>query len=149
MKPHDEQKLEQFIHHTLRALPDRKAPRSLESRVLAGIAARRALPWWRQSFAYWPLAVRAAFFVLAGGLAVGLVLLGTTGSADSLHVFRGFLAAVAQTRAVAAFVADLGATVFRSIPTLWLYGVVAFIATLYAALLGLGATAYRTLVINR
>ena len=149
MNPPDEQKLEQLIHHTLRALPDRKAPRSLESRVLAGIAARQALPWWRQSFAHWPLAVRAAFLVLAGGLAAGLVLLGATGSADLWHAFRGFLAPVAQVRAAAAFVADLGATVFRSIPTLWLYGVVAFIAALYAALFGLGATAYRTLTVNR
>jgi hypothetical protein len=149
MKPHDEQKLEQLIHQTLRALPHRKAPRSLESRVLAGIAARQALPWWRQSFAHWPLAVRTAFFVLAGGLAAGLVLVGATGSADWLHAVRGFLAPVAQVRTVAAFVADLGATVFRSIPTLWFYGVVAFIASLYAALLGLGATAYRTLIVNR
>jgi hypothetical protein len=149
MKPHDEQKLEQLIHHTLRALPQRKAPRSLESRVLAGIAARQTLPWWRQSFAHWPLAVRAAFFVLAGGLAAGLVWLGATGSADWLRAFRGFLAPVVQVRAVAAFVADLGATVFRSIPTLWLYGGIAFIATLYAALIGLGATAYRTLIVNR
>ena len=149
MKPHDDQKLEQLIHHTLRSLPDRRAPRSLESRVLAGIAARQALPWWRQSFAHWPLAVRAAFFVLAGGLAAGLVLLGATGSADSLHAVRGLLAPVAQVRAVATFVADLGATVFRSIPPFWLYGAIAFIAALYAALLGLGATAYRTLVVNR
>ena len=149
MKPHDEQKLERLIHHTLRALPDRKAPRSLESRVLAGIAARQALPRRRQSFAHWPQAVRGAYFVLAGGLAAGLVLLGATGSADSLHAVRGLLAPVAQVRAVATFVADLGATVFRSIPPFWLYGAIAFIAALYAALLGLGATAYRTLVVNR
>jgi len=149
MRPHDKLKLEQLIHQTLRALPDRKAPRSLESRVLAGIAARQALPWWRQSFVHWPLPVRAAFFVLAGGLAAGLVLLGATSSVDLLPALREFLAPLAQVRAVATFVADLGATVFRNIPTLWLYGVVTFIATLYAALLGLGATAYRTLIVNR
>lgn len=39
------QDLEKLIHQTLRALPDRKAPRSLEHRVLAAIAARQALPW--------------------------------------------------------------------------------------------------------
>ena len=148
MKPHNEQKLEQLIHQTLRALPDRKAPRTLESRVLAGIAARQALPWWRQSFAHWPLPARAAFLVLAGGLAAGFVLLGANGSVDLLPAIRGFLAPLAQVRAVATFVADLGTTVFRSIPILWLYGVVAFIATLYAALFGLGATAYRTLIVN-
>jgi hypothetical protein len=149
MKPHDELKLEQLIHQTLRALPDRKAPRTLESRVLAGIAARQALPWWRQSFAHWPVLVRVAFLALAGGLAAGLVLLGATSSADVLPAVREFLAPLAQVRVVSTFVADLSETIFRSIPTLWLYGVVALIATLYAALVGLGATAYRTLIVNR
>ena len=149
MKPHDELKLEQLIHQTLRTLPDRKAPRTLQSRVLAGIAARQALPWWRQSFVHWPLPVRAAFFVLAGGLAAGLVLLGAPSSVDLLPALREFLAPLAQVRGVSTFVADLSETIFRSIPTLWLYGVVAFIATLYAALVGLGATAYRTLIVNR
>ena len=149
MKPHDHLKLEQLIHQTLRSLPDRKAPRSLESRVLAGIAARQVRPWWRQSFAHWPLAVRGAFLVLAGGLAAGFVLLGATRFADLLPALRGFLAPVAQVSSAATFIADLGATIFRSIPTFWLYGIVAFIATLYAALVGLGATAYRTLIVNR
>jgi hypothetical protein len=149
MKPHDEQRLEQLIHQTLRTLPDRKAPRTLESRVLAGIAARQALPWWRKSFAHWPLPARVAFLALAGGLTAGLVLLGASSSADVLPALREFLAPLARVRTVATFVADLGATVFRSIPTVWLYGVVAFIATLYAALVGLGATAYRTLIVNR
>jgi len=149
MKSPDDLKLEQLVHQMLRPLPDRKAPRSLESRVLAGIAARQAMPWWRQSFAHWPLPVRGAFLALAGGLVAGFVLLGATGAADLLPALRGFLAPLAQVRSVATFVADLGATVFRSIPTLWLYGVVAFIATLYAALVGLGATAYRTLIVNR
>lgn len=149
MKPHDEQRLEQFIHQTLRALPDRQAPRSLESRVLAGIAARQVRPWWRQSFAHWPLPARGGFLALAGGLAAGLALLGTSGSADLLPAIREFLAPLAQVRAAATFVTDLVATVCRSIPTLWLYGVVAFVATLYATLFGLGATAYRTLIAHR
>jgi len=149
MKPQDEQRLEQLIHQTLRTLPDRKAPRTLESRVLAGIAARQALPWWRQSFAHWPSPARVVFLVLAGALATGLVLLGASSSADVLPALREYLAPLDRVRSVAIFVADLGATVFRSIPTVWLYGVVAFIATLYAALVGLGATAYRTLIVNR
>ena len=149
MKPPDELKLEQFIHQTLRALPDRQAPRTLESRILAGIAARQALPWWRQSFAHWPLPARVAFLALAGGLAAGLVLLGASSSADVLPALREFLAPLARVRTIATFVADLGATVFRSIPMVWLYGVAAFIAMLYAALVGLGATAYRTLIVNR
>ena len=60
--------LENFIHQTLRSLPDRPAPRSLESRVLAAIEARAALPWWKQSFAQWPVAAR--FVWLYGIIAV-------------------------------------------------------------------------------
>jgi hypothetical protein len=51
------EQLEKLIHSNLRALPDRRAPRSLESRVHAAIETRAALPWWKQSFAQWPVAV--------------------------------------------------------------------------------------------
>jgi hypothetical protein len=37
----------------------------------------------------------------------------------------------------------------RNLPTTWLYGGLAAIAVLYAALVGLGATAYRTLFNHR
>ena len=66
---HSPEDLEKFIHQTLRALPARRAPHSLESRVRAAIAARAALPWWRQSFARWPLAARVAFFIGSAGVA--------------------------------------------------------------------------------
>ena len=39
----------------------------------------------------------------------------------------------------------VGETVFRSLPPLWLYGGLAFCAAAYAALLGLGAVAWRNL----
>jgi hypothetical protein len=52
---------------------------------------------------------------------------------------------VALVRGVADFIALVG----RNIPTLWLYGAVAFVAGLYAMLFGLGATAYRTLWAHR
>jgi hypothetical protein len=42
----NERKLERLIHETLRELPARQAPSSLENRVLAELARRTALPWW-------------------------------------------------------------------------------------------------------
>ena len=39
-----QEKLERAIHQTLRALPPRRAPRSLEDRVFAELARRAALP---------------------------------------------------------------------------------------------------------
>ncbi len=67
---------EKFIHQALRSLPDRRAPRSLESRVFAAIEARASLPWWKHSFADWPLAARCVFLLFTGGL-VKLALMAT------------------------------------------------------------------------
>src|SRR5207247_1447534 len=63
----NEQRLERTVHQTLRELPLRRAPLSLESRVLAEIQRRVLLPWWRKSFTHWPVAARAAFVVISGG----------------------------------------------------------------------------------
>src|SRR6188768_2065565 len=77
MKPSHEKndRLEEVVHRTLRDLPFRRAPRSLESRVCAEIERRVALPWWRRSFVHWPLAARAAFLVLCAA-AINFVLTG-------------------------------------------------------------------------
>jgi hypothetical protein len=52
---------------------------------------------------------------------------------------------VALVRGFGDFIALVG----RSIPTLWIYGAIAFVAGLYAMLFGLGAAAYRTLWAHR
>ncbi|MBI5382233.1 MAG: hypothetical protein HZA31_10070 [Opitutae bacterium] len=149
MTPRDDQKLEQFIHQALRSVPPRPAPRSLETRVLAAIAARQALPWWRQSFARWPLPARAAFLALALALVAAIAWLSLAGSELALPAIREMLAPLAHLRVALEAVADIFALLFRSIPTLWLYSAAATVAALYAALFGLGATAYRTLFVNR
>ena len=56
------------------------------------------------------------------------------GAKALFHVFRWIVSYTSDT--------------FASIPSLWLYGGVALVATLYAAFFGLGATAYRTLYRN-
>jgi len=143
--------LEKFIHQTLRALPDRRAPHSLEARVLAAIAARQALPWWRQSFAHWPLAARGAFLVLSAVLAAAFVAL-TLRLSGGVHpdaLLEQPLGFLVQARAVAAGIADFGALVLRSIPNVWFYGALVFVASLYATLFGLGAAAYRSFFAQR
>ena len=64
--PHE--KLARALHETLRALPPRRAPRTLETRVFAELERRAALPWWRRSFAHWPRAARALFLLASAGL---------------------------------------------------------------------------------
>ncbi|MBI3885017.1 MAG: hypothetical protein HY302_04730, partial [Opitutae bacterium] len=49
MNPMTPEELEQIVHQNLRALPPRRAPRTLGARVLAELERRRALAWWHRS----------------------------------------------------------------------------------------------------
>ncbi len=52
--------LERLVGDVLRDQPLRRAPASLEARVLSQIHQRQVLPWWRMSFTQWPMAARVA-----------------------------------------------------------------------------------------
>ena len=148
--PESEQNLERFVSTALRDLPARRAPRSLEQRVLAELERRAALPWWHKSFAHWPVAMRALFLVASAAFAVTLVwALGGLNTAPALTVLKADFAWLQAIRAISASMASFTATVVHGIPTFWIYGgAIAFVA-LYAALFGLGTAAYRTLYANR
>lgn len=144
------EQLEKFIHQNLRSLPPRRAPRSLEARVLAALEQQATVAWYHKSWSHWPAAVRTAFLV--GATAVSGAVMAAfyqmfAGVETSTLVAQagaklGFLAKVYHA---AVWIVDLAANVFGSIPPLWLYGSLALIAALYATLFGLGAAAYRTL----
>lgn len=146
---HDPQdKLERALHETLRQLPARRAPASLEERVLAAIERKVALPWWRKSFAHWPLAARALFVVAS----IGLVRLAFVASvwamsgfntANFRHTVAERFAWVDATAAVLNAIGGSVEVVLRSLPPLWLYGGLAFFAALYVTLFGLGAAAFK------
>jgi hypothetical protein len=151
---HSPEDLEKFIHRTLRALPDRRAPRSLESRVLAAIEARAAQPWWKQSFAEWPIAARCVFLLFTAGLVKFAVMatMWAMAGVENSHLASTFtleLASLERIGGVFAGIRDFCALLFRSIPSVWLYGGLAAVAAIYATLFGLGATAYRALYSNR
>ncbi|MDB6094371.1 MAG: hypothetical protein JWM32_1933 [Verrucomicrobia bacterium] len=153
MKPSPEE-LEKMIHQALRSAAPHRAPRSLEGRVLAAIEARASLPWWKQSFAQWPVAARIAFVVASAGLAklalmaVVWVMAGFD-NAQFTSAFSTQFAWVDTGLAVISSVGDAFSTLYRSIPPLWLYGGLAFFAMMYVALFGLGAAAYRTFQAQR
>lgn len=153
MKPSPEE-LEKLIHETLRSTATYRAPRSLESRVMAAIEARAALPWWKQSFTRWPLAARVAFVIASAGLAK-LALMGTVwvmagfDGAQFSNAFNSQVAWIDSISATLGEISDICSAVYRNIPPLWLYGGLAFFATMYAAMFGLGAAAYRTLYSRR
>lgn len=148
--PDHEKQLEQLIHRTLKELPARRAPRSLEQRVLAELSHRAALPWWHKSFVHWPLPVRAAFLVASLAI-IKLVLMATVWAMagfDAAALQGAFAQPIAwweSGRAVLNATTGFVEIMLRNIPPLLLYGGLAFLAFVYAALFGLGAAAYKAL----
>ena len=152
MKPRmNPDELERFIHQTLRALPVRKAPGTLEARVLAEVERRAAIPWWHKSWSYWPQPVRAAFLLLCGALVVVGGFFARTGfdTTQFNAAAAPALTLAGQVWGTVRSVGDFVAMIARHVSPLWFYGAIAFVVSLYAMLFGLGAAAYRTLWARR
>ena len=139
--PDIDQKLERFIERALRQQPTLRAPANLQSRVLAELARRAALPWWRCSFSHWPLAAKGIFVAACAAL----MKLAFSGTGWVLGAASAPAASVRSTAEVASSLGSATRLVFDSIPSYWIYLGAGFAAVLYLALFGLGATAYRTL----
>ena len=142
--------LERAIDGTLRGLPLRRAPRALEERVLAEVARRAALPWWRKSFTHWPLTARAVFSVACIGV-VKLALMASVwvmAGFDVAEFREAFSTQFTWMQTTVAVVQAIGGSfeiISRNIPSLWVYAAAAFFAAVYAALFGLGAAAYKAI----
>jgi hypothetical protein len=135
--------LERLLERTLHELPLRRAPPTLESRVLCELQRRAALPWWRRSFAHWPLPARAVFVVICGALIRLAFLGGAAAVAGALSL--------SWTREIGVLMAsggNLATLLARTLPVTWLYDGIAACAVLYAVLFGLGAAVYRTLYLQ-
>ncbi len=143
-----EQKLERLMTQTLRGLPLRRAPGSLEARVLEKLQHRAALPWWRAGFAQWSTAPRAAFVVVCAALVAATILDGTSAVVGMESLNQAAALPLSWMRPLLTLLSSAGgvaALIVRVIPPLWLYGALAFGIVLYVALFGLGAAAYRML----
>src|SRR5215471_4870905 len=67
MNPEYEKNLEAQIDRALKGLPELVAPGTLLPRVLERIAGREVLPWYRQPWPMWPLALRVTAMVFLLG----------------------------------------------------------------------------------
>ena len=143
MKPEHQDKLEKLVHRALRAQPLERAPRSLEGRVFAEIERRAALPWWRKSFSSWPIAARLAFLVASVGF-VKLSLGAAFWLVSPFETSTSPLDLPPEMSWIQTVIAALSITL-RSLPPTWLYGAIGLLAIAYAALVGIGATVYRTI----
>jgi hypothetical protein len=146
-----EQKLEQALQQALGGLPPRRAPGTLESRVAAELARRALLPWWRASFAHWPVGARVMFVLVCAALVAGTIL----GGVSAFLADRSFDQATAMVLSwahpfltVVASAGGLVTLLVRAIPPVWLYGTLGVGIFLYVTLFGLGAAVYRTLYLQ-
>lgn len=142
--------LERATHEALRSLPQRRAPRSLEQRVLAEIARREARPWWQSPLAQWPAAVRWCFLVFSAALCATAIVVfseflsrssGSSAGQSLLRVQDSIHGLVTAFRAIG----SVGNDLIRLIPAPWLYAGLITFAFLYATVALVGATAYRAL----
>jgi hypothetical protein len=144
------EKLEQLIDGLARSQPVRRAPISLQARVLGQIASQQLeLPWWRKGFAHWPQAVRVLFLIASYGF-IRLALAGVMSVVD--FVRSSDVAGVEtlhRTGEVVSATVSLGSLVLHAIPPMWLYSGATFGFALYAVLFGLSTFAYRTLYVQR
>jgi hypothetical protein len=147
--PNDE-KLERLVSQTLRQQPLRRAPASLEARVMREIAARARSPWWRRGIATWPAAVRIPVIACCA-ICVPLVWIGSLWLATKLVSvatspgIAGPIAAVRHTGQAVVSVGTLSVHIAQAIPREWLLGGILATATLYAVLVALVVAGYSLL----
>ena len=147
----ESEKLERFVGHVLKRQPLRNAPASLEARVFAAIEQRAARPWWRDSFLHWPIPARVAFLLASFGI-VKLALMGVMWlitDSQTTPVVERSVSLYEHSASFLATLRSLVSTLIHAIPPQWLAGAIALTALLYVALFILGATAYRTLYVNK
>jgi hypothetical protein len=130
------------VTRALQGQPPRRAPGTLERRVLAQIESGAAAMGWRRGFTHWPLAARIVFLAASAGIVkVALLMavwLATPLDSPAVSIHLPSQVAWLQTLLVA-----IG-SIARAVPSVWVHAGIAILAILYASLFGIGATAYRT-----
>jgi hypothetical protein len=146
-----EARLERLIHGVLREQPSLRAPASLEARVLAAIELE-AQPWWRKGFAQWPLSARAATFavlLLVSKLTLDAVMWIFSSPTPVSKTVENTISHARFTASVFSSLLQVFHSVLNVIPAHWITLALVFAAGMYFMLFVLGATAYRTLYLNK
>jgi hypothetical protein len=143
--------LQGLLDRTLRELPLRRAPATLEARVCNELQRRAALPWWRRSFMHWPAPARIALLVICGAVAALLFVGGAAAVASLPSLLDSGTVSLSWARHIGTLMVSAGNLITllaRALPLTWLYQGIVVCAVLYAALFGLGAAVYRTLYLQ-
>jgi hypothetical protein len=143
----EEKKLEIEIDRQLKALPELEAPSGLAPRVMASIAAKAAVPWYRRSWSNWPVGLRwgslAALLSLFGGLCYAGSGVSEVAMASIRQKFSGnFLGLPSIWNALNDLVAA-AVVAFQHLGTGALIGIAAALILSYNMFLARGAAYYR------
>jgi len=106
----EEDRWSRLLGDTIRRLPARRAPSTLESRVLGELARRASQPWWHRSFGHWPAFARVGLVTACVAL-IAPTLLGAT-LLDAIPG-TGLLLMFAVAALLYAFLFGLGAAAYR------------------------------------
>jgi hypothetical protein len=150
-KDRQEARLERLVHGVLREQPPLRAPASLEARVLAAIELE-TVPWWQRGFAQWPLGARAAMFavlLLISKLTLDAVMWLFSNPTPVSQTVESTISRAKSTASVFSSLLQVGQSVLNVIPGHWITLALVFAAGMYFTLFVLGATAYRTLYLNK
>jgi hypothetical protein len=148
MELHDQEELELEIGRELERLPDLPAPATLIPRVMAAIAARAAVPWYRQPWQAWPGPGRLAFLALLLALFIGLCF----GSREALRIaflapgiqqLGQLLSSLTTVQQALSTAAGIGGLAVRQLGTSVLLATCLAVALSYALCVGLGALCVR------
>ena len=134
--------LERQLTRALQEQPLRRAPSTLERRVLAQIASEGATARWRRGFTHWPVAARVAFLAASVGVVKLAFMITMWLSSPLVSPALPFDLPSQVSWVQTLFVAI--ASVVRTVPSLWIHAGVVILLVMYAAVFGIGASAYRT-----
>ncbi|MEP6547417.1 MAG: hypothetical protein ABJD53_08105 [Gammaproteobacteria bacterium] len=153
MSAHEpDEAMQRLLDRTLRELPLRGAPATLESRVFSELERRAVRPWWRRSFTHWPAPAKVAFLVFCGALVALVFACGTAAVTNLRFLLESGTPSLSWARQIGVLIVSAGnlfALLARTLPVTWLYQGIAVCAVLYAVLFGLGAAVYRTLYLHQ
>jgi hypothetical protein len=149
-----DKQLEKEIDRQLRDLPELTAPTGLIGRVMREIAARAQLPWYRQTWQSWPLALQALslllFLAMFAGLSFGgWKLTQTTGATEARMFFNGVISELNSIWSTLSVL--LGALVLsvKKLGTGFMIGCLAAVGLAYASCIGLSAAYFRLAITGR
>jgi hypothetical protein len=135
--------LEKFIHTQLRKLPDREAPDKLVDNVLAAIAKRKNLPWWKQSFTHWPRHIQCFLFVALGSLFAAAFYGASQASVNVAAPVSERLSAYAWIWRTARTLGEALLLAVGGIPLQWLFAIALVLVLLYGACIAAGFALFR------